>query len=181
MPGPAPDRLDHAANLFGALALAITDRMFDAVEETGESGTTAVALSALHQFLDRPTVDLLRRVLGLTSSGAVRLVDRLESAGWVEREDAADGRATAVHLTPAGRRIARRISASRTSTLKQALSTTLSTAEIRDFEHLVSRVLVGLKRGPGAVRWLCRFCDMDACGWSDGHCPLRNATRELSG
>jgi len=172
-----PVHPDHAANLFGALALAVTDRMFDAVGESGESGTTAVALSALYQFLDHPTVDLLRRVLGLTSSGAVRLVDRLESSGWVQRVDAEDGRATAVRLTAGGRRIAKRVSDARTTALKQALST-LSPADTREFERLVSLVLVGLKRGPGAVRWLCRFCDMDACGWADGHCPVRNAVRE---
>lgn len=174
MPGRPPARLDHVANLLGALALAVTDRMFDATEEVGESGTTAVAISALYQFLDRPTVDLLRRILGLTSSGAVRLVDRLESAGWAERGEAADGRATAVRLTAAGRKIGKRLSAARTNTLKQALST-LSMAEIRALEHLVSLVLVGLMRGPGAVRWICRFCDMEACGWAAGHCPVHTA------
>src|SRR5689334_451524 len=143
----APTQPDHAANLFGALALAVTDRMFDAAEASGESGTTAIALSALYQFLDHPTVDLLRRVLGLTSSGAVRLVDRLESAGWVRRVDAEDGRATAVRLTPAGRRIAKRITDARTGMLKQALST-LSPADIRELDRLVSLVLLGLKRGP---------------------------------
>ena len=40
-----------------------------------------LALSALHHFLDAPSVDLLRQVLGLTSSGPVRLLDRLHAAG----------------------------------------------------------------------------------------------------
>jgi YD repeat-containing protein len=175
----APTQPDHAANLFGALALAVTDRMFDAVEQSGESGTTAVALSALYQFLDHPTVDLLRRVLGLTSSGAVRLVDRLESAGWVQRVDAEDGRATAVRLTPAGRRIAKRVSDARTTLLKQALST-LSPGDIRELDRLLSAVVVRLKRSTDAMGWVCRLCDMDACGWRDGHCPVRNAVRERS-
>jgi DNA-binding MarR family transcriptional regulator len=172
--------LDHAANLLGALALALTDRAFDAVAEVGEAGTTAVALSALYQFLDRPTVDLLRRVLGLTSSGAVRLVDRLESMGWVRRGTAPDGRATAVLLTSAGRKIAKRVSAARTNALKQALST-LSPAKLIELEDLLSVLLVGLMRGPGATRWMCRFCDMHACGWAEGHCPVRNAARERFG
>jgi DNA-binding MarR family transcriptional regulator len=172
--------LDHAANLLGALGLAVTDRAFDAVAEVGESGTTAVALSALHQFLNRPTVDHLRRVLGLTSSGAVRLVDRLESAGWVRRDSAPDARATAVHLTPAGRKIAKRVSAARTKMLKQALAT-LSKAQLRVLDELMSRVLIGLMRGKGAVRWMCRFCDMGACGWADGHCPVRNEARKRFG
>jgi DNA-binding MarR family transcriptional regulator len=174
---PAPASLDHVANLLGALALAVTDRAFDAVAEVGESGTTAVALSALYQFLDHPTVDLLRRVLGLTSSGAVRLVDRLESAGLVRRGPAPDGRATAVLLTSTGRKIAKRVSAARTNILKEALRR-LSPAELRVLEELMSPLLVRLMRGPRAVRWMCRFCDMHACGWAAGHCPVRNAARK---
>ena len=45
----------------------------------------APALSALLHFLDRRTVDLLRQVLGLTSSGTVRLVDRMAESGYVRR------------------------------------------------------------------------------------------------
>jgi len=147
----------------------------DAARRIIDAGAKAVLIKGL--VSSDETVDLLRRVLGLTSSGAVRLVDRLEAAGWVQRVDAEDGRATAVRLTAAGRRIAKRVSDARTNTLKHALST-LSPADVREFERLVSRVLLGLKRGPGAVRWLCRFCDMDACGWAAGHCPVRNAVRE---
>ena len=47
----------------------------------GQSESAAAALSALLHFLDRPSVDLLRQVLGLTSSGTVRLVDRLAESG----------------------------------------------------------------------------------------------------
>lgn len=173
-------RWDRGANLLGALALAVTDRTFDAVAKAGESGTAAVALSALYQFLDHPTIDLLRRVLGLTSSGAVRLVNRLESAGWVKRGPAEDGRATAVLLTASGRRVAKRVSTARTNTLKTALGV-LSPAERRTFEDIASLLLVGLMRGPGAVRWLCRFCDMEACGWASGRCPVRTAARERFG
>ena len=64
----------------------IADRAADAVAEaTGRSESAAAALSALLHFLDRPSVELLRQVLGLTPSGTVRLVDRLEQAGYVRR------------------------------------------------------------------------------------------------
>ena len=181
VPG-SPDDSGHAANLLGALALAVTDRSFDAAAAAGTegSGTDAIVLSALHQFLDRPTIDLLRRVLGLTSSGAVRLVNRLERAGLVRRVSAEDGRATAVVLTTSGRRVARRVSGARTSMLKEALAV-LSPAECRKFEELMSLVLVGLRRGPEAVRWICRFCDLDACGWREGRCPVRNAAVQRRG
>ena len=70
--------LDRQANLLGALALVITDQSAQAVAAAaGQSVSAAAALSALHHFLDRPTLDQLHKVLGLTPSGAVRLVDRL--------------------------------------------------------------------------------------------------------
>ena len=54
-------------------------------------------------------MDDLRNVLGLTPSGAVRLVDRLAADGYVERRAGADGRSLALRLTPAGSRVARRV------------------------------------------------------------------------
>jgi DNA-binding MarR family transcriptional regulator len=150
--------------------------MVEAVDEaSGSSGATAAALSALLHFLEEPTIDLLRRVLGLTSSGAVRLVDRLEAAGWVQRVPSRDdGRATSVHLTSAGRRAAIAVTRARGDVLELTLGV-LSPEERETFEALASKVLVGMTRGPGAVRWICRLCDMDACGWREGGCPIRNA------
>lgn len=175
--GGKADVLRHASNLLGALALSVTDRTFDAAaSEPGLPATDAIALSALHNFLDRPTIDLLRRVLGLTSSGAVRLVNRLEKSKLVERGPAEDGRATAVVLTAEGRRLAKRVSSARAGVLEQALSG-LSAAELRTFDAAASRILVGMMRGPGATRWMCRLCDMDACGWREGGCPVREASR----
>ena len=72
-------------------------------EAAGQPGSAAAALSALHFFIDRPSIDTLRRVLGVTSSGAVRLVDRLEELGYVRRTAGDDARTTFVVLT-AGRR-----------------------------------------------------------------------------
>ena len=97
--------LDRAGNLLGVLALSVSDRTSDAVgAAAGQSQTAAVALSALHHFLDDPSIDLLRRVLGLTPSGTVRLVDRLEEAGYVERRPGRDGREVSLRLTGAGRK-----------------------------------------------------------------------------
>jgi DNA-binding MarR family transcriptional regulator len=170
--------LDRAGNLLGALSLAVADRTSDAVgDAAAQSQTAAIALSALHHFLDAPPMDLLRRVLGLTPSGAVRLVDRLEDAGYVTRRPGRDGRSVALHLTASGRGAARRVSAARGDVLEDALSV-LTADERRALEDLVSRVLVEMIRGPGAVRWMCRLCDMKACGREEGRCPVANAAKE---
>src|SRR3954470_22338993 len=145
-------------------------------EEIGAAATQApsgaAALSALRHFLPAdPTVDLVRQVLGLTHSGTVRLIDRLEAAGQVRRGPGPDGRSTAVHLTPAGRRAADRVTAARGSVLRDALAV-LDPAERGQLEDLAGRVLVSMRRGAGAPRWTCRLCDTTACGRLDGRCPV---------
>jgi MarR family transcriptional repressor of emrRAB len=162
----------HTENLMGALALVIADRTTDAIEDSSrQSRTAAAALSALHQFLGTPSIDLLRQVLGLTSSGTVRLVDRLEDSGYVTRRAGTDGRSTLIQLTASGRRAASRVSRARASVLREALSV-LSPDERRTLDAIAAQLLVSLMRGPGAVRWMCRLCDVTACGRYQGRCPV---------
>lgn len=174
--------LDRAGNLLGALSLAVADRTSEAVgDAAGQSESAAIALSALRHFLDAPSVDKLRRVLGLTPSGAVRLVDRLQSAGYVERRPGAhDARSVSVHLTPSGRRAAERVSRARAEVLDGALAT-LGSQEREQFEELLALVIPGMIRGPGATRWMCRLCDMGACQRDQGRCPAANAARARFG
>jgi DNA-binding MarR family transcriptional regulator len=177
----AQRRERQAANLLGALALALDDRLERAVTEAaGVAESDAVALSALHHFLDSPSVDLLARVLGLSSSGTVRLVDRLEEAGLVRRTTAPDGRVTSVALTAPGRRRARAVTRARTELMGQALDA-LTPAERRQFGELAGTILAGLIRPPGASRWTCRLCDVVACGRPDGHCPVYRAAKARYG
>jgi DNA-binding MarR family transcriptional regulator len=173
--------LGRTGNLLGALSLAVADRTTAAAgDSVGQSESAAVALSALHHFLEDPSVDLLGRVLGLTPSGAVRLVDRLQEAGYVSRRPGRDGRSVSLRLTASGRRAAERVSAARAAVLEEALAD-LAPGERRALDELVSRLLVGLIREPGATRWTCRLCDTTACGRSAGRCPVANAARERYG
>lgn len=166
--------LDHTGNLLGALSLSVADRTADAVgDAAGQSQTAAIALSALNDFLEGPSMDRLRSVLGLTPSGAVRLVDRLQDAGYVTRAPGSDARSVSVHLTPAGRRVAQQVAAARAEVLQEVLRD-LTPAERETFDGLLSRVLPRLIRGPGATRWMCRFCDTTACGREQGRCPVAN-------
>lgn len=172
---------EHTANLLGALSLVLHDRSLEAISQAiGQTETAAAALSALDNFVDQPTIGLLHHVLGLTPSGTVRLVDRLEKEGYLERRGGADGRSTTVRLTRTGRRAARSVGAARAKVLGQAVST-LSADEQRALDASLSRLLVGMMRGPDARRFMCRLCDARACGHADGRCPVRNAARERFG
>ena len=168
-------RADQAANLLGALGSAVTDRVKAAVTEAaGGAENDATALSALLHFLDDPRIDQLAEVLGLTSSGTVRLVDRLQRLGLVERSAGSDGRATSIAVTPAGRVRAEDVGRARTELLERALAA-LSPAERDQFGVLAGKILVGILRPPGEYGWMCRLCDTGRCGRPEGHCPVARA------
>jgi MarR family transcriptional repressor of emrRAB len=168
---------DRGANLLGALGLRVADRMHNAVTaETSESAATA--LSAIYNFLDAPRIDRLAQVLGLSSSGTVRLVDGLAAKGLVVRRRGPDARESVVALTSAGRRTAQRVIRARAATLADALAP-LSRSERAAFEALAEKILIGLVRGPRGRGWMCRLCDTAACGAERGHpCSI---TREALG
>jgi len=173
--------LDRPANVFGALALVVADQIADATAEAaGRADSAPAALAALLHFLDRPTVDVLRQVLGLTSSGTVRLLDRLAEAGYVKREQGADRRSAAIVLTGAGRAAAEQVCRARAGVLDH-VTAALSPAERAEFDRLTGKMLVGMMREPGAVRWICRLCDTGICRGSPGGCPVGNAARERYG
>ena len=165
------------ANLLGALALTVADRMAAAVEAATPHGSTGpAALVALHEFLAGASMDALARVLGLTPSGAVRLVDRLAADGLVERRPAGDGRAVAIVLTPAGRRAAVAIRTARATALEAVLDA-LDPSERAALARLHEKLLAGLTDDHQTARRTCRLCDVDACGHHRGTCPVTEAVR----
>lgn len=167
----------RTANLLGALALAVSDRCLQAAgQATGHAETEAATLSAIDQFLDGPSIDRLSAVIGLSQSGTVRLVDRLEREGLVRRGPGGDRRATSVTLTPDGRKAAYQIEAGRLRLLEEVLAP-LQAAERDLLAELTGKLLVGMMREPGATRWTCRLCDLGACGRPAGHCPIEQAAR----
>ncbi len=175
MPEPrAGSELTAEANLLGALSLLIADQTAGAVEGVAGSGSAASALSALYQFLERPTIDDLRRVLGLTPSGAVRLVDRLAEAGLATRGPGGDGRSRSIRLTAAGRRAAAKVTEARAAVLSRALGG-LTASERETLHGLLGRVLAGMVWRKDGGAWICRMCDLRACGHEEGRCPVANA------
>jgi DNA-binding MarR family transcriptional regulator len=170
-PGVTEDP-DHTANLVGALALAVSGRTAAAMAAAADvSETAATALSALHHFLDRPSIDELRQVLGLTSSGTVRLVDSLARAGYVRRRPGRDARSTAVTLTASGRAAAKRVAAARAAALRAVLAP-LSADERSALGGGVGRVLATLAPHDPHAGALCRQCDTVTCRTAAPGCPV---------
>jgi MarR family transcriptional regulator, negative regulator of the multidrug operon emrRAB len=184
------DSIDRLTNLAGALALAVTDRMRNATEAAAEHGAAApAALVSLHEFLGRGSMEQLARAVGLSHSGAVRLVDRLALNGYVERRPCSDGRQVALVLTGRGHAAARRVLAARSAALKSVLGG-LSPAERRSLTEIADKLIRSItrerleERAQGRVPtggWLCRLCDFEDCGRPDGACPAASTTQSLHG
>jgi MarR family transcriptional regulator, negative regulator of the multidrug operon emrRAB len=100
----------------------------------------------------------------------MRLVDRLERDGLVERRRRADQRSAALALTPAGRRGARRILARREAEMHSLLAL-LTDDQQAALTAAAERILAELGADAEAEPRVCRLCDRDACGRSRGLCP----------
>ena len=174
------------ANLLAVLALGIYDRVRQAEEDAAGYGSAApAALVALHEFLGGASIDQLRQVVGLTPSGAVRLVDKLSHAGLVRRGPGPDGRSVALTLTRRGDEAARRILTGRREACETLLAG-LSSGEREALTPLLERLLGQLTAARLAEReeakapaggWLCRLCEFSACRREMGECPVANAAR----
>lgn len=174
-------------NLLATLAMGLGDRIRDAEETAaGHASAGPAALVALHEFLGGASIDQLRQVVGLTPSGAVRLIDKLSESGLVKRGPGSDGRSRTVTLTRRGSDVARRVLAARRA-VTESLLAELSTSERERLTPLLEHLLQTLtaarlserassKTPPGG--WLCRLCDFSACGREEGACPVANLSMQ---
>ena len=182
---PAHPRLD---NLLASLALNLAEEGRAALERaSGLSGSPAVALLALAEFLDDAHVGRLAEVLGLTHSGAVRLVTQLEREGLAERREGADRRRVEVRLTGLGRARAAEARAARDEAVRQTTAG-LTADEARTLEPLLARLVeartearVERRRAGESGAWWCRTCDFSACGRPEGRCPAQVTAARLLG
>ena len=158
---------ERTANLLGALGLALADRIEAAATQVlKQGGETSAALVVIGYGLG-PSNDQLRRVLRLSHSGTVRLVDRLVAEGLVERRQAADGRAVALHATKRGRALREKILKERLQCV-ETLLTPLTAAEEAALATLVHKMLRGMNPSDMGRRTLCRLCDNRVCT----NCPI---------
>ena len=154
----------HATNVIGAWALALADAIQTATAaETGITGAAAAALVAVAAD-PAMTIDELRRAVDLTHPGAVRLVDRLQDCGWLERRSGR-GRTVHLHLTVDGHQAQQRLLDARSHAIT-ALTATLDPADLKRMAELIAPSLTGAVTDSDQLRHLCRLCrrpDCDPC------------------
>ena len=165
----------RAGNLIGAFALALTDRMSDAISrQSGLTGSAAAALLLVHHGHVR-RIDDLRAPVALSQAGVVRLVDRLVAAGLVRRVvgDASDRRQVALALTAEGETRASELLQARERAIA-GLVGGLKPEEIADVVRACERALAMIAAEHAAPARICRCCDETACDLT--RCPVEIAT-----
>jgi DNA-binding MarR family transcriptional regulator len=158
-------------NIFGAMSLALVDKMQQAF--AADAGLGASAAAAVIQIGTAPglSVEQLRRIVALSHSATVRLVDQLAANGLVERGGSGDGdrRAKPLRLTAAGEALFRRCLASRRAVIGRAVGR-LDAEETRSLAELVEKLLPALVDPGDDGDVVCRVCDEMAC--VPERCPI---------
>jgi DNA-binding MarR family transcriptional regulator len=159
----------HLENIVGAFVTVYADRMGRALsDEIPAGGVVPAAVAALHTWPDVP-IEFLAGVLGLTHSGTVRLVDRLEAEGLAVRRAGTDRRSVAVRLTPTGRALAARVRAARAVPLRHFVNA-LTQTEREVIGRALDRILRQAPRTRTQARHACRLCDHSVCRGET--CPI---------
>jgi MarR family transcriptional repressor of emrRAB len=172
----APDRSlhsGHAANILGALALLIQDR----VERTWQSGLdlSPMAAAALVQIESEPgcSIELVASRIGLTHSATVRAIDKLAERGLVEKDRARrDARAQSLKLSKAGKRVAKQLHDARNQVTDDLLSG-LDGARRSALEQAIRAILHRSVEPGREADVTCRVCDERRC--TPDICPIRVA------
>lgn len=154
-------------NVLGALAFAIADDITTTTQPATPANIPSAAI-ALIGHVPGITIIELSEGLGLSHPGTVRLVDRMTTAGLVERRKSqSDGRAVELHLTKAGASTEQTILNRRGKLLQQAASV-LSAAERRTMAQIAQKMLSSMLRGESHALSICRLCNSQACT----NCPV---------
>lgn len=153
----------YISNLIGVFATTVSTAIASKVSTLGgRSLNHEAALVAIHNHPDE-TIDVLSKVLALTHSGAVRLINALEQEGLVARHKSTqDSRAIVLRVTQHGSERVKDILQKRAiATLK--VIEHLSDDQKQNFAKLLEMVMENLTDKKIEARRVCRLCDEGVC------------------
>jgi MarR family transcriptional regulator, negative regulator of the multidrug operon emrRAB len=154
--------INRTANLLGALALEIPGRIEATAREIlNHAGETPAAIVVIGYGFG-PSNEELRRVLGLSHPGSVRLIDRLVTDGLVERRKGRDRRAIALYLTEQGHILRKKLLKGRLAAIR-AIVDPLSASEQTSLDSLLGKMLSSMEPTDAQRCSLCRLCDDSVC------------------
>jgi DNA-binding MarR family transcriptional regulator len=134
----------------------------------GMGGQVPAALVTIgHNYGE--SVEFLSGILQMSHSGCVRLVDKLDEQGLIERRPGKDKRSLSLYLTPKGRELKRDVLRARRAALNSAFETLNEQQQVH-FVELVEVMLTAMTRCKNDADIICRLCEEQACVQS--HCPV---------
>jgi len=157
------------ANLLVAVAQVVEDAVAQNVEPELSAGSSAIAALVSVRHQPGLSIDGLRRIVGLTHSGTVRLVDRLEADALITRRKDG-GRSVRLSLTASGRRAVRKIEAARLAAV-EALLEPLSEDALPGLDARLSLILAAQTENDDDLHRICRVCSFEACQ-AERQCPV---------
>jgi DNA-binding MarR family transcriptional regulator len=167
----------RTANLLGALAGEVTDRLERLIKlHPNQTDSAAAALNVIALYEGCSNAQL-SRTLRLSHPATVRLLDKLEAEGAVERRGTDDKRAVALYLTKKGRARSKVTLISRCEALRDIVGP-LSIRERDQLSKLLEKLLRPLVTIPQDGDYICRLCDSIACPPDD--CPVHQAAVTLA-
>lgn len=157
------------SNLLGAVAVGVADRLVsETVDASGVDTHATIALISLYEHSGESIKQLAVR-LGVTHSGAVRVVDRLEGLGLANRITADDRRSRVVELTSEGVSVARQAQERRASVLRKAIGA-LDPQDQVTLTKLLAKLAHSLADGRDQGWMICRLCEHSVCRGDS--CPV---------
>lgn len=167
---------NYLKNLLGTFATTVASSIETEVAELGgRSLSHEAALVAIHNH-PGDGIEMLSKVLGITHSGAVRLVNTLEEEGLVERQRSEeDARAVILRVTAKGGNRANKVLDARERVTSQILSS-LNTRQRKAMVPALESVLTAMTQDVVGARRICRFCDEGVCRAVG--CPVENAVTQ---
>lgn len=166
----------RAANLLGAVALALMDRVERRTRRHPNETSSATAALNVIGSAEGCSNTALSQALGLSHTTTVRLVDKLEASGLVTSTTGADRRFVSLALTPSGRDRAQALVAARSRLLDEALAV-LPAADIGHLARIAETLLASFVATGDDGDHICRLCDEAAC--PEERCPVHRRTVAL--
>ncbi len=166
-----PDR--HVANRLAALATALDDTVHAETEDLSPSAVAA--LQTIRQIGPMAIQDVAR-VIGLTHSATVRLIDRLEK-DWLVRRLSRKGREVRVEATARGRRRAGQFQERRLVSA-EALLAVLDEEERTVLARALDKMLAACVGDAAAGDRICRSCEREGCRQKG--CPVDAAAAKFA-
>jgi DNA-binding MarR family transcriptional regulator len=167
----------HLANRLAAAGQLVNDLVDERLaDHVGTAGSRPSALTALAHD-PRQSIETLRASLGLTHSGAVRMVDTLAAEGLLRREK--QGRVVLLALTELGERQAALLEQTRMEAAAAALAKVPPQLQ-QALEQALDHLLAGHTGGRADRRRICRRCSYGACEGGGERCPVAAAATGLA-